>query len=59
MVLMQTASKWGVGYRFRYYLDGKRVSEREADALFADHPNRKQTVSEPTDFGWRTKWELV
>ena len=61
MRLMETASKWGNLYRFRYYLDGKRISTAEAHRLFDANPNRKQIKNERVSSiaGWRTTWEII
>lgn len=55
--LVQTSSRWGNLYRFRYYVNGRRVS-------YADWKRRKDETSltliksaEATSYGWRDTWE--
>lgn len=55
-VLTETLSRWGVTYRRRYYLDGKRVSEYVAGELLAERGG--QSESKRTSYGWRTDWRL-
>lgn len=58
-VLTETASKWGNLYKLRYYLDGRRIPDAEAQRLFDEH-NPKQISSERVSHlsGWRSKWEI-
>lgn len=58
-ILTETASKWGNMYKIRYYLDGRRISQAEADTIF-EKQDPKQISSErvPEISGWRSKWEV-
>lgn len=53
MKLIKSASRWGSGYTFRYFLDGKRIS-REAFDLYCVKPECGDM--ENTDFGFRKVW---
>lgn len=60
MKLLMTSSRWGNLYRFRYYVNGKRVSERAfAEAREAAGPNYVIRSSDATSYGYRTAWEYV
>lgn len=55
--LVETASKWGNGYNFRYYNDGVRITNRTFRSLYHQNgftPNCG--VMQSTDYGWRTTW---
>lgn len=56
MRLIQTSSRWGSCYRFRYYIDGKRVSlDRWLDNIAKDW---RKVASQSTSYGYRDVWEI-
>lgn len=55
MRAIQSASKWGNLYRFRYFIDGKPV--RESDFNELQLSNMKRLPMENTQFGYRLTWE--
>lgn len=57
MRLVQTSSRWGSAYRFRYYVDGKRVSLDE----WIDQAGKewRKVSSRATSYGYRDEWEAV
>lgn len=60
MRIVMTSSRWGNLYRFRYFVDGKRVSERAfAEAREAAGPECVMRNSEDTAYGYRTVWEFA
>jgi hypothetical protein len=56
-ILTETSSKWGNTYRHKYYLDGQRISDEEADRIF-NNASPKQISSEKLVTVWRSKWEI-
>jgi len=59
MRLIETASRWGNLYRFRYWVDGKQVSRSEFDAIRERNGftagNRMPMQDMP--YGFRIIWE--
>lgn len=56
MKLIQSASKWGNLYRFRYYYDGKQISKAKAEWLLAG--KHIKSPMEKTSYGFRIVWEI-
>jgi len=57
--LIMTSSLWGVSYRHRYYLNGKRISADGFRRLF--DCNASARLSGPdkrTSYGWRKEWQI-
>jgi hypothetical protein len=57
--LIHNSARWGVGYRHRFYIDGRRVTqsvfELEYERLGLD---KVEGESEVRACGWRTIWEV-
>jgi hypothetical protein len=58
MQLAASASRWGNIYRFRYYIDGRRVSKFAWDSEFGEHTSPRWTTKMvDTKFGFRMVYE--
>jgi hypothetical protein len=57
MRLTETSTLWGNLYRRRYYLDGRRIPEAEADRILKRHHWENDGFEKrgPT---WRTHWNI-
>lgn len=61
MRLTKTSSRWGNLYRFRFFIDGKRVSKNEFERIFSTTTESQRDeahCSKATEFGWRDDWEF-
>ena len=59
MKLVETASKWGNLYRLRYFLDGRRISDSDADEIIKTKERKKIKDEQVSSLaGWRTTWEI-
>ena len=57
MRLIETASRWGNMYNFRYYHDGRRISKDVWEELYNQNGAKLEGgVMENTDFGFRKIW---
>lgn len=63
MRLVETVSHWGNGYKFRYFANGKRITEAQFDNLL-DSELRHHAMpsmagkSESFGGGYRTIWQF-
>lgn len=60
MILMMTSTKWGNLYRHRYYLDGRRISEREGNELARRAIETVALPANKANFpgGYRCAWRV-
>ncbi len=58
---VHASTRWGSGYRHRYYINGKLTAERQWDldlaTMKAAFPD-VQSVTQATDYGWRQVWSF-
>lgn len=60
MRLIMTSSRWGNLYRNRFYVNGRRVTERVwAEAREAAGKAIAMKDSERVSYGYRTVWEAL
>lgn len=61
MRFTHTSSRWGIMYRHRFYIDGRRVTQHAFEIAFIAYPDAhraKQQNGRATSYGWRTDWEF-
>lgn len=57
---IESQSRWGDGYRRRYYLDGWRVSEHEFSRAYLEAGLTAELgAMESTSYGFRKIWETA